>query len=174
MKSRAQELRRKHRRILIGAFGVAIVLHVAGFFLLGGIRTEPELVFEPELEGIPAVGGAMVDVRFGPPFITLPDGTVEREPPERTLQVVRLVRLPLECTVLRDQRETMLSGSVRLRVGAQGLVEASELASSTGSPCADELMTGLADDLWYRWLPNERHPAPVELVQPVTLLEVVE
>ena len=32
----------------------------------------------------------------------------------------------------------------------------------------------LAGDLQYHWLPSERFPAPVHLVQPVTLVEAVD
>lgn len=126
------------------------------------------------LEGVPAVGGALVDVRFGPPEIQRADGAIAREPAERTLQVVRLMRLPADCNVQAWATEAGVSGSVRLRVRVDGRAENPEIASSTGSRCADWLLTQLADDLRYLWLPNVRFPAPVELVQPVTVVEVVE
>jgi hypothetical protein len=31
------------------------------------------------------------------------------------------------------------------------------------------VITELADALWHRWLPNERFPPPVDLVQPVRI-----
>jgi len=174
MKSRAEQLRRQHRRVLAWGFSVAAILHIGAFLLLPGLRTESAGISKLVLEGVPAVGGAMVDVRFGPPEIRRPDGAIVREPSQRTLQVVRLRRLPADCDVQGWATEVGVSGSVRLRVGVDGRAENPEIASSTGSRCADWLLTTLAGDLRYLWLPNERFPAPVELVQPVTLVEVVE
>ena len=46
-----------------------------------------------------------------------------------------------------------------------------EIEQSTGDACADEVLSRVAGDLWYRWLPSEEFPAPVDLVQPITLAE---
>lgn len=174
MTSRSEQLRRQHRKVLWWAFGIAAALHVVAFLVLPGLRSSAVPVSEIELEGVPGLGDAMVDVRFGPPAITGADGTVTIEPPDRILQVVRLVRLPENCDIPKGSRDLGLSGRVRLRVGVDGRADLPEIVSRAGSPCADELMTQLAGDLRYGWLPSERFPAPIELVQPVTLVEIVD
>jgi len=174
MTTRSEQLKRQHRKVLWWAFGIAAALHVIAFLVLPGLRSSRVPVSELELEGVPGIGDAMVDVRFGPPAITGADGTVTIEPPERILQVVRLVRLPVDCDVPLGSDDLDLSGRVRLRVEADGRADLPDVVLGTGSPCADELMTQLAGDLRYRWLPSERFPAPVELVQPVTLVEIVD
>ena len=35
------------------------------------------------------------------------------------------------------------------------------------------MLRRVAGDLWYRWLPNEEFPAPVELIQPLSFTEKV-
>jgi len=174
MRSRADELRRQHRKVLGWALAAAVAIHLVIFLLLPGLRTDASWVASTELEGVPAIGEAMVDVRFGPPLITTPDGTLVQEPPERRLQVVRLTRLPADCDVLGQAPERLIRGSVKLRVDPGGYAKAAELATSTGHRCADAMIVDIAGDLQYHWLPSERFPAPVELVQPVTLVEVVE
>lgn len=173
MKSRAEELRRQHRKVLFWAIGVAAVLHVVAFLALPGFRNEVTWISGEDLVGVDPIDGSPVDVRFGPPLISAPDGSVAQEPPERTLQVVRLMSLPAGCDVLGDAG-ALLPGSVRLKVDPGGYAEALEVVQSTGFPCSDQVMMRLAGDLQYHWLPNERFPAPVHLVQPVTLVEAVE
>ena len=174
MKSRADELRKQHRTVLAWALAAAAALHVGFFLLLPGLRTEATWNANAHLEGVDATGGDPVDVRFGPPAITASDGAVVQEPPERRLQIVRLMRLPANCDVLRRLGSTLVRGSVRLRVDPGGYAKGVGLAESTGHTCADQMIMRLAGDLQYHWLPNERFPAPVELVQPVTLIEAVD
>ena len=45
------------------------------------------------------------------------------------------------------------------------------IEESTGDECADQVILTLANDLFYRWIPSERFPAPVDLIQPVTLTQ---
>lgn len=174
MRSRAEELRKQHRKVLAWALAAAAVFHVGLFLLHPGLRSEATWTANARLEGVDAVGGAAVDVRFGPPRITAPDGTVVQEPPERRLQVVRLMRLPANCDVLHQTPELLVRGSVRIRVDPGGYAKAVEVAESTGHACADQVIMRLAGDLQYHWLPSERFPAPVDLVQPVTLVEAVD
>lgn len=174
MKSRADELRKQHRRMLAWALAAAGGLHAVLFLLLPGLPTEATWSPDPQLEGVPAIDEGMVDVRFGPPQITTADGAVVQEPSERRLQVVRLMRLPANCDALRQVPELLIRGSVRLRVDPGGYAEVMEVVESTGYTCADQMLVELAGDLQYHWLPSERFPAPVHLVQPVTLVEVVD
>ena len=44
---------------------------------------------------------------------------------------------------------------------------------STGSACGDATLARVAGDLWYRWLPSEEFPAPVDVVQPLSFAEKV-
>ncbi|MDX1396830.1 MAG: hypothetical protein R3195_20820 [Gemmatimonadota bacterium] len=172
MRSRADELRRQHRKALAWALAAAAALHVVIFLFLPGLRNDSEWSADPELLGVNARGGTLVDVRFGPPLITIAGGAVWQEPPERVLQVVRMMRLPASCDALRGTPN--IDGSVRIRVDPAGYAKRVETAESTGHPCADQVIEELAGDLQYHWLPSERFPAPVFLVQPVTLVETVE
>ena len=40
-----------------------------------------------------------------------------------------------------------------------------------GDACGDQVIETVAGDLLYHWLPSERFPAPVDLIQPVTLTQ---
>ena len=71
MRSRAEELRKQHRKALAWALAAAAAIHVAIFLVLPGLRPDATWTATPELEGIDASGGALVDVRFGPPLITI-------------------------------------------------------------------------------------------------------
>lgn len=44
---------------------------------------------------------------------------------------------------------------------------------SSGFPCGDAVLQRIAGDLWYRWLPNDEFPPPVELVQTLSFTEKV-
>jgi hypothetical protein len=70
-----------------------------------------------------------------------------------------------------DPEQTPLRGYVRLQVLASGRTLVAGIDESTGDRCADRVILDLARDLLYRWIPNERFPAPVQLIQPVTLIE---
>lgn len=173
MRTRSEELRRRHRRVLAWSLAAAALLHVVVFLVLPGLRTEGMDVGDGRLEGVNASRGALVDVLFGPPEISEADGTTWQEPPERRLQVVRLVRLPADCTVLRESDAERVGGRVRLTVDAAGQVDVVRVTEGTGHACADRVITQLAGDLHYHWLPDERFAAPVDLIQPVTLVETV-
>ncbi|MDX1395855.1 MAG: hypothetical protein R3195_15840, partial [Gemmatimonadota bacterium] len=89
MRSRADELRKQHRKAFAWALAAAAALHVVIFLFLPGLRTDSEWSADPELLGVNARGGTLVDVRFGPPLIALAGGDAWQEPPGRRLQIVR-------------------------------------------------------------------------------------
>ncbi len=113
---------------------------------------------------------------FGSPEIVADDGTIWREPVEPVVAgEVPLIRLTETCdrsriilipTMAPPTRG--LTGLVRLRLRADGWVDRVELIQSTGDPCVDRMITGVAGALWYRSLPNDRFPAPLDLIQPIT------
>ena len=175
MQTRAQQLRARDRKVLAWSLGVAAVLHVLAFWLLPGIQAQPVNAPDVELRRTPnAKGGerALVAVLFGPPSITEQGGGVWTEPSDRVLKAARLVSLPRECITLVGQDRTPIHGRVHLQVDAGGLAANATMAESTGDACGDKVLALLAGDLWYHWLPTKRFPAPVDLVQPVTLADV--
>jgi hypothetical protein len=167
--SRSAELRQRHRRVSRWSLGIAVLLHVLVFMFWPGLRVESPDVSDPESRvGEPAQGRpTYVEATFGPPDIFEADGTLSRQ--DRELEADHILLLPPGCVVLSEDARPP-AGRVRLRVWKSGRTDVVELAESTGSECGDEVITALADALWYRWLPNERYPAPVDLIQPVTLM----
>lgn len=181
MTTRAARLRARHRKILGWSLGIALVVHL-GFFLLGpefrtsplsGSDTGPPAPDSATADSV-APASAVVDVLFGPPTISRPDGSTWSEPPERRLEARRGIELPPLCAAVGREKGMPLSGRVRLTVKASGRVDVTGLAERTGDACADVVLTTVAGSLRYHWLPDEQFPAPVELVQPVTLTDVRE
>lgn len=178
MSTRSTELRRANRKVLAWSMALAAVAHVAVFTLLPAFRTEPlsgsTRGAEPPEDpgGTSDVQPVLAHLVFGPPTLSAPDGTVWTEPAERVLKTGRLFRLSRQCSALIGQDEVPLSGRVRLHVLESGRVEVVGLVKGTGNACADHLLTTAAEDLWYRWLPTPRFPAPVELVQPITVADL--
>ncbi len=174
MPTRSQQLRKRHRRIFAWSLALAAVAHVAVFVLTPAFRAKAPT--GREIEVLTAdkgdFPGISVELVFGPPTISALDGTVWPEPLDHQLLAARRVRLPRGCGPLTRRGEEPLQGQVRLRVKASGLVDVVDLTESTGSPCGDSVMAIVAGSLWYRWLPNDRFPPPVDLVQPVTLTDL--
>lgn len=172
-RTRSEELRERNRRVLLWSLGVASVLHVAAFVLWPEYTVEPLTAPDAKLETLGDTGGIAlyVEVTFGPPEIFERDGTISVDSPRRQLEAARVLRLPQECARLTDPEALPYRGSVRLGLGTEGRAEAGGIVASTGDACADQVIRTVADALWYRWLPNERFPAPVDLIQPVTLVE---
>lgn len=112
-----------------------------------------------------------VRISFGPPEIVTSDGGLEPEPDDRMLEAERLIRLPDECREPVRTAGELPSGRVRAWLNPRGEVFRTAIEESAGHACGDELIRMVTDLLWYRWLPNDEHPWPVELVQPVALLE---
>ena len=171
MISRSTELRNRERRVLRVSFGVAVVVHVAAFGLIAWSRSAPE--WRPGSETIRLEEGSWtgtrVDVFFGPPKIYEPGGTIAEEPPDRILEAARLLQMPPECLGREIAPSAPGFGQVRLTVNSSGRIDALALDQSTGDACWDLVAKRVAGDLWYHWLPSERFPAPVELLQPITV-----
>jgi len=173
MGTRGTELRRRDRRVILWSLAIAAVVHAAVFLLWPTMQIEPLAVEETLVEAGGEIVGIMVavDVTFGPPMIFEADGSVTLEPPDRVLQADRILGLPTECEALLERDRTPAQGLVRLQVVASGHTIVGGLEESTGDECADEVILTVANDLLYRWIPSDRFPAPVDLLQPVTLTE---
>lgn len=172
LKTRSQELRERHRKILAWSLVVAVVAHLAIFALTPVFRATPlgSTDLPPDTIGTAAGANALVDVVFGPPTIVGSDGGSWTAPAERILPAQRGARLRPACAKLLTDGRAPLRGRVQLRVKASGRVDVLGFDRETGEPCADEVLREVAGDLWYHWLPDARFPAPVLLVQPVTLV----
>jgi len=168
MKTRTGEIRKDQRRVLLWSLFIASALHVAVFLAWPTMTVK----LPPQARSHDA--SVYVDVLFGPPGILGADGSISREPLERFLGVDRILNLKTECQTLTLQGETLARGSVYLRVGKSGHAGFQRIHESTGHECADQVIAGAAAALRYDWLPNERFPAPVDLIQPVTVLEARE
>jgi len=170
MRSRAAELRERHRRVFRISLGAAILIHVAVFALWPAFRTEPfpGSDREPQADGGGDGEPVYVQLLFGPPEIFERNGQLFRE--TRRLEADHVLPLPLECVAPGRELRLPARGRLQLRVWKSGRADVTELVESSGSECGDAVITAGADALHYHWLPNERFPAPVELIQPVTLL----
>ena len=171
MSGRSTELRRRERRVFGVSFGIAVVLHVVVLGFVAWSRVAPE--WSPESETIRLVGGSWtgtpIDVFFGPPKIYEADGSIAEEPPDRILEAVRLLQMPPVCLAREIPPSAPGFGQVRLTVNSSGRIDAVSLDQSTGDVCWDLVAIRVAGDLWYQWLPSERFPAPLELLQPLTV-----
>jgi len=112
-----------------------------------------------------------IDVEFGPPRILLAGGLERQEPPDRVLQardvLVSEGALSEDCRPVLHRPLEGIHATVRLEVGRDGRVRATEVAQGSGRACVDEIMIVVAGTLWYHWLPDEQALAPVELFQPM-------
>lgn len=171
MSRRAQERRQRENRRLWTGLAIAVGLHVAALGLVRWSGSGPE--WSPDHDTVTLESnswtGTPVDAFFGPPKIFRPDGTIAEEPPDRVLKAARLLGMPPTCLSREVPPSAPGSGQVRLTVNAIGRIEAVSLDRSTGDSCWDAVAIRVAGDLWYHWLPNERFPAPVELLQPITV-----
>ena len=172
MKRSAAQHRERHRKVFAWSFAAAISLHIALFILSPELRVQ--VLGDPAVEAVqagppPALPWAL-DVRFGPPTLTAPDGTSWPEPADRVLDTVRLIELPTLCAAMAHDEMISLRGSVHLQVNVEGHAAVIELVESTGTACGDHLLRSVAGDLHYHWLPTSRFPAPLDLVQPVRLM----
>ena len=175
MSNRTTELRRRERRILIWSLTAAVGFHVLLFVFWPAWKVEPFPFseFEPRSGSGDRGPAVYVDVTFGPPEISAEDGSVSVEPPHRVLRATRILGVPTNCVALSQEGVTPAEGRVRLRVFYDGHAEVLEMTKSSGNDCADEVITAAADALRYHWLPSERFPAPVDLIQPVILTEAL-
>jgi hypothetical protein len=168
--------RRKERRVYAWGIGAAVVLHLVAFFLMPSFRSDPptDPSFEAQWGAAPAGAPVVVDLLFGPPTITGVDGVPRTEPPERLLEADRLVLMPDDCVALAAQRRAPFTGSVQLLVKASGRVDVLGVVESTGAACVDAVIRTVAGDLWYHWLPDDRFPPPVRVIQPMSLTAAVD
>ncbi len=171
METRSQVLRRRHRRILRWSLAIAALLHVAALWFLPWFRPDAGGAAGAELVEAtsPIPGGVLFNVYFGPPAIVASDDSVSREPASRFLKTSRVAAPPAGCRGEPWMARESASGSVRLVVAEDGHADATEVLESSGSPCWDHLLMGIAGDLRFHWIPNSRFPAPVVVHQPVTL-----
>ena len=172
MGTRAEELRRRDRRVFGVALLVAALLHVVVFVAFPGFRVE--VLGTPDIEldtaGIAGGANASVELHFGPTVVRLADGGAWTAPPDRFLEADRPIRLARRCRRLAGLEHPLAGGSVGLRIKVSGRVDVLGLVSSTGDPCVDGIISEAAGALWYHWLPNDRFPAPLDVEQPVTLV----
>jgi hypothetical protein len=179
MESRAQELRARSRRIFWFSMVGAAVIH--GVILVALQRHQVDVSLESairdEVEGESGILN-FVDVHFGPPEILGDDGTTWQEPPERVLEARNVelleINLPPECGTRERRGIVPAQARIRLELNAAGRVAKAELAPTTGNSCRDGMMTAIAERLWYHWLPNRTFAAPVELIQPMTVVAAVD
>ena len=170
MRTTAAEHRAKQRKVLAWSFMSAFVLHVAVLVFIATRTIEPEP--RTSAFGVSSATSATgerlsLEVHFGPPTIATSNGISFREPPNRRLKTIHVTTIPAGCDDLFQGTRSQFSGDVRLLVRESGFVDAVELTRGTGLPCADAVLRSVAGALRYHWLPNERFPAPVDLVQPV-------
>lgn len=171
MTSRSTELRRSERRVYRVSLGIAFVVHGAAFGLVAWSHAGPQ--WSPGQDSVQLEEGSWtgtpVDVFFGPTRILESDGTLAEEPPDHILEAARILHMPPECLAREIPPSAPGSGQVRLTVNSSGRIDAAALDQSTGDSCWDLVAVRVARDLWYHWLPNEQFPAPLEVLQPVTV-----
>lgn len=172
MDAQTAKRRKSERKLFVWCGAIAVALHVILFFVLRETRvTVEQREYNIESIEITDLKPIPLDLFFGPPAITNARGGFSVEPPERVLEVDRLVFLPGTCRAIIRGSGDVARGSVRLKVNGTGRVDVLGVELSTGFPCGDATLTRVAGDLWYRWLPTEEFPAPVELVQPLSFAE---
>lgn len=173
MSHRIDRRRKADRRVFIGCWVLAGLLHVVLFLVVPGLGRDglARSGLSLDLTETPDPGATLLDLFFGPPAISDPSGRVSVEPPERFLETERLVHVPTACRAVIRSSGNEIRGSVRLRVKVTGRVDVTGVVRSSGIRCADDLLERVAGDLLYHWLPSEDFPAPVELTQPMRLSE---
>lgn len=173
MTSRSQQLRRRQRRIFGLSLLIAVLVHVAVFAFSPQFRSNPADVSDGRTSLAPSETGEVhwIDVEFGPPKILLAGGLDRQEPPDRVLQardvLVSEGALSEDCRPVLHRPLEGIDATVRLEVGRDGRVRATEIAEGSGNACVDEIMVVVAGTLWYHWLPDDEAPPPVELFQPM-------
>ena len=173
MSERIARRRKAERKVFYWGWSVAAALHVILFLSWRETREVRVTLPNPDLESVEIVDREPIPLElfFGPPAISNTAGGISFEPPERVLEVDRLVYLPAGCRALIGGSGAIVHGSVRLAVNDTGRTDVRGIFRSTGFPCGDAVLQRIAGDLWYRWLPNDEFPAPVELIQPLSFTE---
>jgi len=170
------ELKARSRRIFFWSMVAAGAVHIV-VIAFSSWRASIADARPPEVAQPSATQwtGAPVDIFFGPPRIFLPDETLAEEPPTRILEAARSIHTPSACSS-REARSTTSVGSgvARLTVNESGRIDLASVAQSTGDQCWDAVALRVVKDLRYEWLPSERFPAPVEVLQPMTVAWVFD
>lgn len=177
MNTRSEQLRRRSRRVFVVSFLVAAVLHVAILFgmpAFHAVLPDGPASAEGDVVSV-ATRWQRFDVEFGPPEITDADRRIWVEPATRVLRVqdveISDLREPVACDGRTLESIVPTSGRVRVRLAESGRVTVATIAESTGDACRDDILTAIAASVWYHWIPNDRFPAPVDLVQPLSVTE---
>ena len=177
MTTRSEELRQRDRRVLLVSLLVAAVLHAAVLFLVPATQV-PVLVTSGDslvLEEGRALFSAWDSVHafFGPPEIRFSDGSTRPEPSDRVLDAgnvsVASIGLPDSCRGRAAASVVPVSARVGVHLDHRGLVDGARIIDGTGDGCRDGLLVAVASSVWYQWIPSDRIPAPVDLVQPISL-----
>ena len=171
MATRREQHRKSARRIFLWSLALAVALHMVVFLTVPGLRVSVVAAFRDQADNPDLPSALHLDLFFGPPAIENASGELLLEPPERILRTDRLVSLPATCRAIIKGSGTDMRGSVSLTVGPEGFTTVHGVVESTGFPCGDGTLERVAGDLWYRWLPNDEFPAPVELIQPMVFQE---
>lgn len=177
MPNKPEVVRRQERRVLRWSLGVAVVLHLGALFLITWDR--PGISFGPDGDWVEFADGGWgalpVRVFFSPPAIQVTPDSVWQEPAGRVLSTQVSITPPSGCDI-EDWAPTsgVGSGVVHVRVRDSGHAEAVAISTSAGSYCWDAVLSDLAGDLLYRWLPSGDFPAPVDVFQPLTVTIVTQ
>jgi hypothetical protein len=174
--SRSDELRKRSRRVFAISLAAAVAVHVAILFGVPSFRVR---ILGPSgtKANVDAVATTWqrFNVFFGPPEITAPDGSLHVEPASRVLEADNVkisdLRQPESCNGRTVASIVPTAGRVQVQVNESGRVAMAEIARSTGDACRDAILTDIASALWYQWIPNDRFPAPLDLVQPLRVAE---
>lgn len=168
--SRSAELRDRNRRILVWSFAGAVLIHIVVFAMWPETPIEPLGEFGATTVTAVEEEGVFLEIRveFGGPEIVSSGGRADRRRVARTLETRRLTRMPVECRDAMRVGRTY-DGEVRLVVDQEGRVDRKDMVVGSGDACGDRALLAVAGDLWYRWLPSEEHPAPIVLIQPVSV-----
>lgn len=170
-RTRSAELRQQSRRILAWSLGAAAIVHVVVFALWPETPVEPLGEFPETVVSGVEEEGVFIQVRaeFAGPTIVSSGGRPASEGVARTLEARRLARVAVECRAAVAPGRSY-RGEVRLTVNGEGRVDYKEMVAGSGDSCGDRVLLAIAGDLWYRWLPNEAHRAPVVVIQPLVVV----
>ena len=136
MGERIAQRRRAQRKVFMWGWSVAAALHLVVFLSWRESREVRVTVPNADFETVEIVDREPIPLElfFGPPAISNAEGGVSLEPPERHLEVDRLVYLPAGCRALIRGSGAIVRGSVRLAVDETGRTDVRSISQSTGFP----------------------------------------
>jgi hypothetical protein len=179
LRDRVNRNRSQSNLLFALSFLIALGVHLALLLRDPTFELEvPENYLGPSAMQVPVDSGnigPLFNVSFLAPEIFARDGTLRPEPPERVLEARHIdLSEPLGSDACggRDPDSVFpVAGQVQVRVNEHGRVVSVEVRETTGNRCRDAIIAGIARSVWYRWLPNEDYPAPVELIQRMSVTE---